>query len=236
MADFLADLIDKTDDDIFDKFFTDKTAIKFVIEDKLRKVRKSNEKVFESIGRKNIVNNYKYLSLELDKEDVRTNPYKGRFYKDFPLLGTDKPFDTLFFKTLEENKGKINLSIKDVFELMYPNNDEVSYNNSFKFSEVAKLAHFITNGQSPLYNATIRELFCLENLYGKNDLTKDDKFFEQVEFVNEIYQHILKSSQTKIKGTYDFSEVIEKFREYFYVSPTEYSDIKIIDTLIWNQQ
>ena len=200
------------------------------IEANLKLIKNSNSIILKKISSKNIVNSYRYLSNELRTQNPITDEYRKVFQTGFKVISWDKGYSTKFFDYLEANKNS-GKNIQQIFDDWYPN-----YTNTTKtnFSEIAKLSHFISGGETPLYDSTIRDFFMLKDL-GNNVPNRDKLFFEQLKFVQCVYNKIENESKANSKSVYNFSKIINKFRIHFYVQPHEYSDIKIIDTLIWNK-
>ena len=74
MADFLTDLIEKTDSDIFDtkRFGGDITTLKYMIEDNLRTAKQNYKSTFNKITQSgDTLAYYRYELLELDKLDIK---------------------------------------------------------------------------------------------------------------------------------------------------------------------
>lgn len=202
MADFLADLIDKTDDDIFDKFFTDKTAIKFVIEDKLRNIKKNKSKVFGKLSHSGYtMGAYRFALLELDK--INTKPiinainsgtfkydmtgishYTKRFHSDFPLSNRDSVYYQKFWEYMFEHKDDKNLYLKTLIKDFYKTyaNSHPKFAHRVDVSDLTKLLHFIRKGKTPLYNTDYVNFFCLRSI---NEIADTDSSIPSQQIMDE---------------------------------------------------
>lgn len=189
MADFLADLLDKTDIEIFDKKRCggDKHTIKCMIEDNLKVVKSNNNTVDRMIQCGDTLADYRYLLLELDKLNfqkilptIKSKPmtfsdkmkecksYIKNFRSKFKIISFDENFHQFFFiflfKEYASKKSRVSISklvddFYDEFENQYG-----YFPNQIDFSQIAKLLHFIRKGNTPLYDAMYKDFFILADI------------------------------------------------------------------------
>jgi len=195
MADFLTDLINKTDSDIFDtkRFGGDTTALKYMIEDNLRVAKQNYKSTFNKITQTgDTLAYYRYELLELDKLDIKTiqnhikngtfrydlpecREYTRKFNTYFKLQNRDKDFFHQFYSYLFEHRDDKNLYLKTLIKDFYMNYTNTTKNgaNRVDVSDLTKLLHFIRRGQTPLYNQQYRDFFYLKDIGSIVDIDKE---------------------------------------------------------------
>lgn len=199
MTDFLTDLLNETDIEIFDskRCCGDKKVLKCMIEDNLRIAKQNYKQLFRKITQTNdTLAYYRYELLELDKLDFKTirntinaNPmtfhtkmdeckeYTEFFNAKFKINSWDKNFQQQFFIFLFLHYGSTKVSITKMIDDFYKDyQHRWGYvPNRIDFSEIAKVLHFIRKGNTPLYNSCYKDFFILNDI---KDVIPKDKDIE----------------------------------------------------------
>lgn len=205
MADFLTDLLNKTDSDLFKNECDDKVLLKEKIEDSLKNIKNNPTKIINDIiANGDTMAVYRFLLLELKKIDIKAvkkiissgnftyrikevKHYTKNFNRDFKIQNRDSLFYNEYFSYLFENRDKQNLQLSTLMNYFYKeydkkNNNLKSNNQKYfdrkdrvDFSDLVKLLHFIRKGNTPLYNSQYREFFCLKDISSIADKSDPSK-------------------------------------------------------------
>ena len=177
------------------------------------------------MDREQEVRPYVWLSRNLCNRNVSTDEAYQREYSSYWGLngaGLGKEFRDAYFCKLEELKRDSKADEKTV-EAVARHLWEVPINRSgrcsLQFSFASKLVHMV-NPNLPLYDSRVEDFYFLPPTSAKLEAKMESYRFLVEEYNRVLTDGILSSS-------------IQKFRERFHPDSACYSDIKVIDTLIW---
>jgi len=246
MANFLEDLLNKTDLNIFDakRCSGDKQTIKCMIEDNLKVVKNNNNTVDRMIQSGDTLADYRYLLLELDKLNfqkilptIKSKPmtfsvnmkecknYIKNFRSKFKIISFDENFHQFFFVFLfkEYASTKNRVSISKLIDDFYDEyeNQYGDFPNQIDFSQIAKLLHFIRKGNTPLYDAMYKDFFILADIGSiipKN--IKADTEEEKEKIIRDMKKDYFKKQYEFIRAIFNeivnYGTVNSKTKEKLY--------------------
>lgn len=263
MADFLTDLLNKTDSDLFKNGCDDKVLLKQKIEDSLRNIKNNPTKIINDIiANGDTMAVYRFLLLELKKfkpKEIKAiksiisssrftysidevKDYTIVFNRDFKLHNRHTLFYNEYYAYLFEHRDDKNLYLSTLMKDFYNTYKNITKNgtNRVDFSDLIKLLHFIRKGKTPLYNSKYREFFCLKDINSIVDKSSsslmDDKidlFQKQYYFFSKIFDHIVKESNANSRSPYNLSKYFDEFYTKFYITDKGVTQHKMIDYAIW---
>ena len=179
------------------------------------------------IGCKREVRPYVWLTRNLRDRSVSADEAYQREYSSYWGLngaGLGKEFRDAYFCHLEELKrdSKPGVeSVEAVARRLWKVPVNRSGRRSLQFSFASKLVHMV-NPNLPLYDSRVEDFYFLPPTSASEKL---EAKMESYRFLVEEYDRVLTDGI--------LSSSIQKFRDKFHPDSACYSDIKIIDTLIW---
>ncbi len=161
-------------------------------------------------------------SVDVTRDSGFQNDY-CRYWRLFGA-GLGQDFRGAYFELMQRSRRNPLLSIGELIRILY----EVPVNSSGKkalqFSFASKLLHTL-DPHRPIYDSMIATFYCFR-------VPNPTKSFESrlQDFLN--FYEFLTDEYKKVLATQVLTQPITRFRDQFSVSD-DYTDEKIIDTLIW---
>jgi hypothetical protein len=183
--------------------------------------------ILDRIDRNSHIQPYLWLLNQLYNTDVRNDDRFQQRYKQYWIMNRARLSERYFqryFSILEENKDNQNIEISNVARLLYQVPTHENSKKSLQFSFATKLVHSI-NTKSPIFDKMVKQFYFLPE--SQRNWSFDEKLSNMLsnyQFLSQEYQRVLNQGI--------LSESINSFRERFDVDE-QYTDIKIIDSLIW---
>ncbi|NVN80951.1 MULTISPECIES: hypothetical protein [unclassified Vibrio] len=189
-----------------------------------RPIRNEIESVLQEIGQDH-VNDYDYLMTSLNFINVAEDIEYQKKYRNFWVMRYISPeseFNKKYFEYLEKNKNNSALSFAEACDHFDGvTTDKAGEKSSFQFSFITKLMHMI-DGIFPIYDSKVRDFYFIP----ENSAAYDEKKKASIALVD-----YLRYEQKEANLSNEISESICYFRKKF--SPSDFSDQKILDSLIW---
>ena len=170
---------------------------------------------------------YVWLTCNLHNRNVSNDEEYQRKYSYYWALngaGLGKEFRDAYFCKLEElkqNSKTDDKTVEAVARWLWEAPVNRSGRRSLQFSFASKLVHMI-NPDLPLYDSRVEDFYFLPPTSASEKL---EAKMESYRFLVEEYNRVLADGI--------LSSSIQKFRDKFDPDSACYSDIKVIDTLIW---
>lgn len=166
------------------------------------------------------VGQYNWLMERLHQVNVAEDAEYRRNYRNYWAMNIARLpecFYDEYFRLLERNKNNAQIDIQHIARVLY------NVAHTFQFSFATKLVHMI-NRSNPIYDKMVRDFYYLPETTARqefdirlNDYLRSYNFLCQ-EYDRVIHEGILTDS-------------INRFRNEF--QPVHFTDVKIIDSLIW---
>ncbi len=187
-------------------------------------INENSSFVTKSIGR-NDVEQYRLIQSEFDKGDISNNEVFKIAFKNFyglnvAALGNE--FETIFFETFSQLSKQSSENIDFSVELLKLYKVKTKKTNTVQFSFFTKLVHTIDNRRA-IYDSKVRFLFDLKVLYMENYQIKIEKYIEQYDYIEKLYEQIL--SENLLDTT------LKAFDERFEYP--QIHKIKKLDLIFW---
>ncbi len=186
------------------------------------------DKILVVIDRDKDIKPYVNLVRKFREVNVSTDYEFQSVYRKYWQLNAARlndGFCAFYFDLLEKSKRAENVSVQEVAQWLYKIPTHADGRHSLQFSFATKFVHMI-NHKLPIYDSMV-EAFYFFPMSSYNE-SKDKKLERQMKaynFLCEEYERILQHGLLKYS--------IEKFRLKFGDLCQEYTDNKIIDTIIW---
>ena len=170
---------------------------------------------------------YVWLLQVLPNTDVAGDREFQRVYRRYWQLNPARlsdQFYAAYFGHLQQLKGQTNASVEAVARYLLAIPTHGDGRQSLQFSFSTKLVHMLRPDQ-PVYDNMVASFFFLPlGNANENAAAKLTKLLASYQFLVNEYTRILHHGL--------LAHAIARFREHFQVG-SDYSDRKIIDTLIW---
>jgi hypothetical protein len=138
--------------------------------------------------------------------------------------GLGQPFRRAYFSLLEQAKcAPEQASVEGITRTLYEIPINAKVEKALQFSFASKLVHMINPGL-PVYDRMVESFYFLPRSYAGTAEKKLANLLRSYRFFVSEYDRILREGL--------LASAIEELRRRFQL-PTDYSDQKIIDTLIW---
>jgi hypothetical protein len=198
-------------------------------------IERNIDQLLSEIDSEKHVKRYVWLTGNLCKVDVSADKDYQKEYRSYWALngaGLGKEWINAYFSKLEELKRNSESGAKPGSETVKEVVSElwkVPTNNkgyrSLQFSFASKLVHMV-NTDLPLYDRMVGDFYFLPTGFaGKCMCARVRRFMESYNFLVEEYERVLD------RGILNRS--IEEFRRTFEPDSLRFSDVKVIDSLIW---
>jgi len=190
-------------------------------------INQNIERIIASVDRKLDIDTYLDLLRRFGRVDVAQDPKFQSAYKIYWGLTTarlSKAFCAAYFELMEGLKGKPAPYIREVVLHLYQISTHKSGKKSLQFSFASKLIHTI-QPHRPIYDSMVVSFyrFKVPNPTKSFD-ARLRSLLSSYDFLCTEYENVLRDGLLQ--------QSITRFRHEFSV-PDEYTDEKIIDTLIW---
>ncbi|MBU0712581.1 hypothetical protein KKA87_11800 [bacterium] len=191
-----------------------------------RLINKNIKQLLEDIKKKDHIDLYIYICKSFEKRQSTTSEFKDIFRKFYRLNAARLSinFCELYFSLLEKNRNNRKIDVRDITNSLYELESNSRGIHAVHFSFASKLAHTIDN-TLPIYDSMISTFYFFPDI--KTSWTKDRKIEEYManyQFLRSEYKRIIRDNLLK--------QTMVQFRNKFGIG-IEYSDVKLIDTLIW---
>ena len=182
--------------------------------------------LLRGISKKEHIDPYISICTSFEKRENKCPEFKTTYRKFYQLNAArlSNDFCESYFSLLEENREKDEIDIRDITNRLYEIECNKKGTHAVHFSFSSKLAHTLDN-RLPVYDSMVAAFYFFPNI--KPNWKKGEKieeYLKSYEFLISEYHRI--NDESLLKHSMD------KFRKQFDVGD-EYSNIKIIDTLIW---
>lgn len=180
-----------------------------------------------SINRKKDIEPYIWLLETLPEIDVTNHPKFQQVYRDYWKLNParlDDKFVAAYFSLLQELKNQTDINVEAVSRHLLNTPSHTNGRHSLQFSFASKLVHML-KPDHPVYDKMVDDFFFFPSGAAKEVReVKLTRLLSSYSFLSQEYKRILE--QDLLVGA------IITFRQHFQVGEN-YTDQKIIDTLIW---
>ena len=168
------------------------------------------EAIIRSLG----FEKYKYIVENLYKCDIRNNPKFQRYFNSFYIVRRDEKWRNEFYDYFQSIKKKKKITFGEILNELYDRTGNIEASFSSKMLSTI-------NPNMPIWDKyVLKEL----NI-------KFDKNSNRIENTIKAYESIVLKEKELLKKEHVKKE-IEQFRETF--PEYEFSDTKILDYMIWN--
>lgn len=183
------------------------------------------ELLLNDINRQNHVADYIVIHDKYEAKESNTSEFKSMYRRYYQLNAArlSEEFCDSYFRMLENGRNK-EINIEQIVNDLYKLKSNSKGCNAVHFSFATKLAHTINNSL-PIYDRMVASFYFFPDI--KQHWSKDRKINEYM----ASYQYLVNEYGRVIDKNL-LSPSIERFRSIFDVGDN-YSDVKIIDTLIW---
>jgi len=188
-------------------------------------INKNIDNLLDEIGHEH-VKDYEFLLNELSSINVAKDINYQTKYRTFWVMryiSPDSDFNTKYFEFLENNKNKKSVTLDEVCtHFNGVTTDKAGKYSSFQFSFISKLMHMI-NGTFPIYDSKVRDFYFIP-------ISSDNNFEKKRKNANGLIYYLIQE-QKKAIACKEIKSAMNKFKNRF--SPHNFSDEKILDSLIW---
>lgn len=158
------------------------------------------------------------MQMMNDSKDLSTDKEFIKTFNAFYRVRRDKKWQDSFYKFFQENRNNKNLTFDEIIDYMFDETGNVEA--SFCSKMLATI-----NPNMPIWDQYI-----IKNLKIK---VEGNEKLERKESVKKAYRDIINEMNERLKRD-DVKIAIKEFREFF--PNTYFSDMKILDYLIWNER
>ena len=138
--------------------------------------------------------------------------------------GLDQPFRTAYFSLLEQTKSSPGqAAVEGITRTLYETPINAKREKALQFSFGSKLVHMI-NPKLPVYDRMVETFYFLPRSYAGTSEKKLANLLPSYRFLVGEFDRVLTEGL--------LSPAIAEVRQHFHL-PSDYSDQKVIDTLIW---
>jgi hypothetical protein len=173
------------------------------------------------------IDDYVWMIRELHNCDVRQHrEFQQRYCSYWALngAGLGQPFRSAYFSLLEQAKcSPEQASVEGITNTLYVIPINAKEKKALQFSFASKLVHMV-NPSLPVYDRMVESFYFLPRSYAGTAEKKLANLLRSYQFLVAEYDRILREGR--------LASAIGELRRRFQL-PADYSDQKIIDTLIW---
>ncbi len=167
-----------------------------------------------------LIQNFSRVDVAADKDYQRK--YKNYWQLNAALLSQD--FCTSYFILLEKSKLAENIDVETIARRLLETPTHRNARRSLQFSFSSKLAHML-NHYLPVYDSMVEAFYFLPTDSGTQNVeTKLQRLLASYRFLVSEYARVLNEGI--------LAPSIARFRDRYSLGQ-EYSDVKVIDTLLW---
>jgi len=182
--------------------------------------------LLDGINREDHVDPYISIREKFDNQESNTPEFKSTYRKFYQLNAArlSEGFCESYFGLLEENRNNEEIQVESIVNQLYQLESNSKGTHAVHFSFASKLAHTVNN-TLPVYDSMVAAFYFFPDI--KTNWNKDRKVQEYIasyQFLMSEYDRVIESNL--------LGHAIVQFRARFEVG-VEYSDVKLIDTLIW---
>lgn len=164
-----------------------------------------------------------YVKIQATDRDITSSDFQATFktYYGMNVTGLSATWLEKYFDLLYTMSKTNNYDLRSIVEYLWqiPVDDKEKHALHFSFS--TKILHALDKN-SPVYDSFVASFYFLRKPSNKSIDTRIDNHLKQYEFLKEEYKRILDEDLLETSIT----EFKKKFNKNF-------SDIKIVDTLLW---
>jgi hypothetical protein len=190
-------------------------------------INKHIDKILDAIDSTRDISPYIRLVQQLNVVDVSTHAEFQQVYRKYWQLNAarlSENFCQSYFALLESLKGAHDIDIKTVAQQLLEIPTHGDGRHSLQFSFASKLVHMVDH-RLPIYDSMVESFYFLPTASISEDTeAKLQRLMASYGFLRIEYDRVLQNGL--------LSHAIELFRHRLRLG-AEYSDNKIIDTLIW---
>src|SRR5471030_116478 len=173
------------------------------------------------------IDEYVWMIRELHNYDVSQHrEFQQRYCSYWALngAGLGQPFRSAYFSRLEQAKcSPEQATVERITWTLYETPINAKEKKALQFSFASKLVHMV-NPSLPVYDRMVESFYFLPRSYTGTPEKKLANLLRSYGFLVSEYDRILREGL--------LAPAIDELRGHFQL-PTDYSDHKIIDTLIW---
>jgi hypothetical protein len=192
-----------------------------------RLINKHIQPLLRSIDRDKDIEPYRQLIAYMDAAECPLNKdFRSRYRQYWKMTNVQVTprFADQYFLKLESLRFTRKPEIEVVARQLYKFTNE-DKRPSLQFSFATKLVHMLDR-DAPIYDSSVRSFFLLRDIsWLKNAESKLPLYLDAYQFLKAEYERVIRESLLK--------KAITAFRNCFHVHPSGYTDVKVIDTLIW---
>lgn len=182
--------------------------------------------LLRGVDRQQHVAPYIAIRDKFNNKENDTADFKSIYRKFYQLNAArlSEEFCNSYFDLLQKNRDNEELNIENIVNSLYEIECNSKGTHAVHFSFATKLAHTINNGL-PVYDSMVAAFYFFPEIKSNWDKKrKVQEYLSSYQFLRNEYSRVIENNLLAIS--------IKSFRELFEVGE-EYSNIKIIDTLLW---
>lgn len=169
-----------------------------------------------------------YISICKSYKNQKSNtPEFKKTYRSFYQLNAARLSDDFcesYFSLLEESRDNDTVNVEDITNRLYDLESNSKGTHAVQFSFASKLVHTV-NDDFPIYDSMVSAFYFFPDVKPNWDKKrKIQEYLESYQFLRNEYCRIMENNLLEV--------AMEEFRERFAVGD-EYSNMKLIDTLLW---
>lgn len=184
-------------------------------------------RLLETMNRSSDIDPYVWMIRELHEHDVSQHEEFQQEYCSYWALngaGLGQPFRSAYFSLLEQVKSSPEqVTVEEITRTLYEIPINAKEKKALQFSFATKLVHMV-NPSLPVYDRWVENFYFLPRSYTGTPEKKLANLLRSYRFLVREYDRILREGL--------IAPAIDELRRHFQLPP-DYSDQKIIDTLIW---
>jgi len=191
-----------------------------------RHINRHIKALLDLLRKDNHVQNYDHLMNEFRQAnaapDARVQEHYVRFWGG--MRGLDAQWRAGYFEILQRIRNDPMAYPRQLLEhICHETLSNRNGGQSIEFSLTTKLVHMV-NPRSPIYDANVRAFYLLPDLNGGGDIET------RIGLCLGVYDALVKEYNRILENRL-LDESIVRFREE--LNPEKFTDVKIIDSLIW---
>jgi hypothetical protein len=169
-----------------------------------------------------------YISITRSFKEGKNNSVDFKItYRKFYQLNVARLSDEFcesYFSLLERNRNTREIDIETITNELYELESNKQGTHAVHFSFASKLVHTLDNSL-PVYDSMVAAFYFFPAIkFNWRKERKIKEYLKSYQFLKKEYHRIIEGNLLK--------QSINKFREKFSVV-NDYTDVKIIDTLLW---
>lgn len=182
--------------------------------------------LLDGIKKKDHIEPYLSIRESFEKQESHNSEFKNTYRKFYQLNAArlSDEFCESYFSLLEQSRNAGQVDIQNITNCLYELESNKKGTHAVHFSFASKLAHTLDNAL-PVYDSMVAAFYFFPNI--KQNWTKERKIEEYLasyQFLRNEYYRIIENNL--------LMPAIDAFKQRFNIGDN-YSDIKVIDTLIW---